>query len=69
MATIDSIDEQLIQLLGEDALQSNEALARRLKISNSTVRRRIKRLIQCEVLRIAGLIDPNKAFVDINKKV
>jgi len=56
----DSIDEKLIQLLERDARQSSEVLAKQLKVSPATVRRRIKKLIQSGVLRIVALVDPQK---------
>ncbi len=57
---IDSIDKSLIQLLGGDALQSSEVLAKQLNVSAATVRRRIRRLIKDGTLRIVAVVDPNK---------
>ncbi len=59
-AMTDSIDRRLIQLLQENAHQSSEALAKRLGISSSAIRRRIKALIQKEVIRIVARPDPTK---------
>ncbi len=56
----DSIDRRLIQLLQENAHQSSEALAKRLGVSSSTIRRRIKTLIQKEIIRIVARPDPAK---------
>ena len=56
----DSIDRRLIQLLQENAHQSSEVLAKRLGVSSSTIRRRIKTLIQKEVIRIVARPDPTK---------
>ena len=58
MYDTDSIDEQLVRLLGRDATQSNEELAKQLNISSATVRRRIKKLIQNGILRIVGIVNP-----------
>jgi Lrp/AsnC family transcriptional regulator for asnA, asnC and gidA len=58
MYSTDSIDEQLVRLLGRDAKQSNEELAKQLNISSATVRRRIKKLTQNGVLHIVGVVDP-----------
>ena len=52
---IDSLDEQLINLLAKDAKQSSEVLARQLCVSSSTIRRRMKKLVQGGVLRITAL--------------
>ncbi len=68
----DSIDRRLIGLLEENAHQSCEALAKRLGVSSSTIRRRIKTLIQKEVIRIIARADPAKigyaitAFIALN---
>ena len=56
----DSIDGRLIQLLQENAHQSSEALAKRLGVSSSTIRRRIQTLIQKEIIRIVARPDPTK---------
>ena len=56
----DSLDVKLIQLLEKDARQSSETLAKQLKVSSATIRRRIKKLIQSGVLRIVALVDPQK---------
>ena len=57
---MDSLDEKLIELLARDARQSNEALAKELKVSPATIRRRVNKLIQSEVVRIVAVGDPNK---------
>ena len=58
MSTVDSIDEALVKLLGQDAQQNSETLAKQLNISAATVRRRLKKLIQNDLLRIVGVVDP-----------
>ena len=63
---LDSLDEQLIQLLEEDANRSSEALGKRLKVSSATVRRRTKTLIQNGVLRIMAVTDPSKVGVPLS---
>jgi len=61
MAILDSIDQELLQLLEQDARQKSEALAKQLGVSPTTVRRRIRDLIQSGVLRIVALVDPVEA--------
>lgn len=62
MATkIDKTDEQLIELLQEDAYQSSETIARKLYLSSTTVRRRIKKLIDSNILRVVALVDSERA--------
>lgn len=57
---IDGLDEKLINLLQRDGRQSSESLARQLGISPSTVLRRIERLIHRKVMRIVGVVDPDR---------
>lgn len=58
MSRLDSIDKQLVRLMGQDAGQNSEALAGKLDISAASVRRRIRRLIKNDLLRIVGIADP-----------
>ncbi len=60
MNTPDSFDEQLVSLMGHDARQSSEILAKQLNVSSATVRRRLRKLIKSELLRIVGVVDPAK---------
>lgn len=60
MSTIDTLDEKLLQLLGKDAKQSSEALAKKLKVSPATVRRRVRQLLRNDTLRIVGVGDPQR---------
>ena len=62
---MDSLDEKLIELLRHDARPSSETLAKHLKVSPATVRRRIKRLIKKEVIRIVAVADPNKTGIPL----
>ena len=58
MNVTDSIDEQLVRLLGQDARQNSEALAKQLNLSSATVRRRLRRLLRNDLLHIVGVVDP-----------
>jgi Lrp/AsnC family transcriptional regulator for asnA, asnC and gidA len=60
MNLLDSVDKQLVTLMGKDAQQSSETLAKQLNISAATVRRRLRRLIKNDILRIVGVADPAK---------
>ena len=60
MIKIDALDEKLLQLVGADATQASEEIAKKLNISVATVRRRIKKLTQSGVLHIVGVADPDK---------
>jgi len=58
MNKIDSVDEQICRLLGKDARQDSETLAKQLNLSAATVRRRLSKLIHSDLLRIIGVVDP-----------
>jgi Lrp/AsnC family transcriptional regulator for asnA, asnC and gidA len=60
MNKINSMDEKLIRLLGRNAQQNSETLAKQLNVSAATVRRKLKRLIQSDLLRIVGVANPDK---------
>jgi len=57
---IDSIDRQLIDLLMQDAHRTSEELARYLNVNSSTVRRRMKRLVEQGVINIAAIPKPSE---------
>jgi Lrp/AsnC family transcriptional regulator for asnA, asnC and gidA len=58
MMKTDGVDEQIVRLLGEDGRQSSEQIAKKLNISAATVRRRIKKLLENDLLHIVGVVDP-----------
>lgn len=58
MSQFDTLDNRLMELLGEDARQSSEKLAAQLSISPATARRRLGRLLQGKVLRVIAVPDP-----------
>ncbi len=58
MSLPDSIDVQLVRLLGRDARQNSVTLAKQLNLSEATVRRRLRKLLQSNSLRIIGAVDP-----------
>lgn len=57
---VDPADNPLIHLLGSDALQSSESLARKLEVSAATVRRRIRKLVKDGTLRVVAVVDPDR---------
>jgi len=65
MSTPDSIDRQLVRLLGQDARQNSETLAKQLNVSAATVRRTLRRLIRSGLLRIVGVVDPTQFGVPL----
>lgn len=58
MKHINHINEQIIHLLEQNARQSSQAVARKLNVSSATVRRRLKRLFDSEVLHMVAYRDP-----------
>jgi DNA-binding Lrp family transcriptional regulator len=57
--TPDSTDWAIMDLLVKKHLSNNE-VARRLELSEGTVRRRIKQLRKAGIMRTRALLDPNK---------
>ena len=58
MIDLDDIDRQMIDLLRQDARQSNRELGRRLGVSEGTIRTRLKRLTAQKALQIGMIVDP-----------
>jgi len=61
---LDAIDIKIMQLLSDNGRMSNSEIARRLDISEATVRQRLKRLLESETLKISAQID-TKTFPEI----
>jgi len=57
---IDSIDEQLINLLMQDASKSSEVLAKQLNVHSSTIRRRTKKLVEQKIIHIIAIPEPRE---------
>ncbi len=53
-------DIKIISMLQDDGRVSNVQIARDVGISEATVRRRLKRLFQDELMRVSALRDPGK---------
>lgn len=60
MSMADSTEKRLVRLLGQDAWQNSDALARQLNVSSATVRRKLRKLIQSGSLHIVGVVDPSE---------
>lgn len=58
---MDKTDRQIINLLCEDGRRSNVDIARRLGVSEGTVRKRLDQLLEDGVLEIKAVVDPVKA--------
>ena len=55
---LDALDCKLIRLLQKDGRMPNKAIARKLETSEYTVRRRLKRLLDSGIIRIAAVANP-----------
>lgn len=60
MGMLDSLDKRLLEMLGENALQSGEILAKKLGVSSSTIRRRMRRLNQSGIVKVSALVHPTE---------
>ena len=57
---LDTLDNRIIRLLLEDGRMPIGDMAARLNVTAPTLRKRIKKLEESGVLRVSGLIDPNR---------
>ena len=60
MSAVSPKDEQLIRLIGQNARQNSEILAKQLNISAATVRRKLTKFARNGLLRIVGVVDSYK---------
>ena len=61
---MDGLDTKIIEILQKDGRSSNAGIARRVGVSEGTVRRRLKRLVQEEYVRVVAIPDPSKLGYD-----
>ena len=61
---MDELDRSIIRILQTDGRVSNARIARDVGVSEGTVRRRLKRLIQDRVIRVSALPDPEALGLD-----
>lgn len=57
---MDKLDIKIISLLQVDGTATNAGIAREIGVSEETVRRRLKRLMQDEYIKVVALPDPKK---------
>ena len=57
---MDELDTKIIEILQEDGRASNAGIARKVGVSEGTVRRRLKRLVQEKYIQVVALPDPVK---------
>jgi Lrp/AsnC family transcriptional regulator for asnA, asnC and gidA len=57
---LDTVDRRIISILQQDGRTSNVEIARRVGISEATVRKRLERLISEHVIQVTAVPDANK---------
>jgi Lrp/AsnC family transcriptional regulator for asnA, asnC and gidA len=55
---LDKLDREIIHILQVDGRMPNTEIATRLDVSEGTVRHRIKRLRQADILQVVGIVEP-----------
>ena len=60
MYDIDKVDRQIIRALQRDGRASNVEIARQIGVTEGTIRKRLGRLLEDNVIRIATVLDPSK---------
>jgi Lrp/AsnC family transcriptional regulator for asnA, asnC and gidA len=60
MMKTDAVDEGIMALLRDDGRLSNREVARRLDVSEGTVRQRLKKLLDAGAIRIGVVTDANR---------
>lgn len=62
---IDNLDRRIIALLQVDGRMPNTKIATQLGVSEGTVRKRIERLFEQNVIQVTATVDPSKLGYDI----
>jgi Lrp/AsnC family transcriptional regulator for asnA, asnC and gidA len=57
---MDELDRKITGILQQDGRESNASIARKLNVSEGTVRRRLKNLIKDKAIQILALPEPSK---------
>ena len=57
---MDLLDSKIVEVLRRDGRASNARIAREVGVSEGTVRRRLKRLVDDELIQVIALPDPSK---------
>ncbi len=69
-AGFDEVDKGILRLMQADARISYAEMAKRLNVPESTVRYRVKRLVDAKVIRkVMALVDPRKVGFDVSAVV
>jgi Lrp/AsnC family transcriptional regulator for asnA, asnC and gidA len=60
MTNLDELDQDIVKLLQEDGRLSNTDIAKRVGVSEATVRRRIAKLEKDDMVRVVAITNPFK---------
>ncbi len=60
MNLIDNIDSEIINLLGENGRTPNTEIAKRFDLSETAIRKRLKRLLDDEIIQIVAVVNQPK---------
>lgn len=55
---LDELDQRIMTALRRDGREGNSAIAKRLGVTEGTVRQRIKKLLRSDMFRVVGLANP-----------
>jgi Lrp/AsnC family transcriptional regulator for asnA, asnC and gidA len=61
---VDELDRGIVELLQTDGRRPYTEIAQRLGVSEGTVRNRVARLVEEQVLHIVGMVDPYQLGMD-----
>jgi len=65
----DEIDQQIIRALQKDGRMPNVDIARQVGVTEGTVRKRLERLLEQDILRIAALPEPSAVGLPIHTMI
>ena len=66
LADIDEQDRSIIRLLQEDGRVSNASIARTIGASEPTVRKRIERLVNDQIIKVTAVINPANSGYNVD---
>lgn len=66
---IDEVDSKIIHLLKQNGRMPNTKLAKTLKISETAIRKRLKRLFDNEIIQVVAIVNHRKTGYDIEGNI
>ena len=60
VTSMDKLDTKIVSILQKDGRASNAGIAREVGVSEGTVRRRLKRLVDEQLINVVALLDPSR---------